>query len=261
MDYRNRIALVTGANSGIGEATAVRLAELGAAVAVAGHRPGSADAVVARIADAGGRALAFAADVGDPAAVEGLFTEVESVLGSLDLVVANAGVNGVWAPIEELGWQEWQHTLAVNLGGTFLTVKHALPLLKAAGGGAVVITSSVNGSRMFSSSGASAYIASKAAQVAFAKASAVELARHSIRVNVVCPGSVATEIDDNTERRHTEGLRPPVEFPQGQIPLTGTEPARPEQVAELICFLGSDAAAHITGTEVWIDGGQSLLAG
>jgi NAD(P)-dependent dehydrogenase (short-subunit alcohol dehydrogenase family) len=261
MDYHHRIAVVTGANSGIGEAAAVRLAELGAAVAVVGHRPGSADRVVERIAGSGGRALSLAADVGDPVAVEQLFAEIGLTLGRVDLVVANAGINGVWAPLEELDWQEWQRTLTVNLGGTFLTVKHALPLLKAAGGGSVVITASVNGTRMFSNSGASAYSASKAAQVAFAKSTAVELARHGVRVNVICPGSVETEIDDNTERRDMDGLRPPVEYPEGQIPLTGKRPASAEQVAELICFLGSDAASHITGTEVWIDGGQSLLAG
>ncbi|MFT4226119.1 SDR family oxidoreductase [Micropruina sp.] len=261
MDYHDKIAVVTGANSGIGEATAVRLAGMGATVAVVGHRAGSADHVVDQIVRADGTALSLAADVGDPDAVEQLFSEIGERLGRVDLVVANAGINGVWAPLEELGWQDWQQTITVNLGGTFLTVKHALPLLKAAGGGSVVITASVNGTRMFSNSGASAYAASKAAQVAFAKSTAVELARHSIRVNVVCPGSVETEIDDNTEQRDTDGLHVPVEYPEGQIPLTGTQSARAEQVADLICFLGSDAASHITGTEVWIDGGQSLLAG
>ena len=261
IDYHDRIAVVTGANSGIGAATALRLAGLGATVAAVGHRPGSTDEIVDRITQADGKAVGFAADVADPDAVEGMFDQLRERLGRVDLVVANAGINGVWAPLEELTWQEWQQTLTVNLGGTFLTVKHALPLLKASGGGSVVITASVNGTRMFSNSGASAYSASKAAQVAFAKSIAVELARHAVRVNVICPGSVETEIDDNTERRHTEGLRLPVEFPEGQIPLTGKRPASAAQVADLICFLGSDAASHITGTEVWIDGGQSLLAG
>lgn len=261
MSYHDKVAVVTGANSGIGAATAVRLAGLGATVAVIGHRPTSADHVVDEITGSGGEALSFAADVSDPDAVEQLFAEIGERLGRVDLVVANAGINGVWAPLEELGWQDWQHTVTVNLGGTFLTVKHALPLLKAAGGGSVVITASVNGTRMFSNSGASAYAASKAAQVAFAKSIAVELARHSIRVNVICPGSVETEIDNNTERRGTDHLHLPVEYPEGQIPLTGKQSASPDQVADLICFLGSEAASHITGTEVWIDGGQSLLAG
>jgi NAD(P)-dependent dehydrogenase (short-subunit alcohol dehydrogenase family) len=176
-------------------------------------------------------------------------------------VVANAGINGVWAPLEELTAQDWTRTISVNLTGTFLTVKHALPLLRSAGGGSVVITSSVNGTRMFSNSGASAYSASKAGQVAFAKSVAVELARDHIRVNVICPGSIDTEIGDNTEQRHTDHLRPPVEFPQGQIPLTGESPGTSGQVADLIAFLSSDAAGHITGTEVWIDGAQSLLQG
>lgn len=261
MEYHDRIAMVTGANSGIGAAAARRLAGLGATVAVVGHRPGSTDEVVEQIVQAGGRALAFAADVADADDVERLFDQVAQRLGRLDLVLANAGINGVWAPLEELTWPEWQQTLTVNLGGTFLTVKHALPLLKASGGGSVVITASVNGTRMFSNTGASAYSASKAAQVAFAKSIAVELARHAIRVNAICPGSVETEIGDNTEQRNLDGLRLPVEFPEGQIPLTGKRPASADQVADLICFLGSEAASHITGTEVWIDGGQSLLAG
>jgi NAD(P)-dependent dehydrogenase (short-subunit alcohol dehydrogenase family) len=114
---------------------------------------------------------------------------------------------------------------------------------------------------VFSNSGASAYSSSKAGQVAFAKMAAVELARDRIRVNVVCPGAIDTEIGDNTEHRHTDGLRIPVQFPEGRIPLTGDQPGTSDQVAELICFLASDAASHITGTEVWIDGAESLLVG
>ena len=125
----------------------------------------------------------------------------------------------------------------------------------------MVVTSSINGTRTFRNTGASAYATSKAGQVAFAKMAAVELARDGIRVNVVCPGSIDTEIEDNTHQRHTDRVRIPVEFPAGQIPLTGERPGSAAQVAELVCFLASGAAGHITGTEVWIDGGQSLLVG
>jgi len=261
MDFTGKIALVTGAGSGIGAASAVRLAELGAEVAVVGHSMDSAAEVVEKIRTRGGVAEAFAAELGRPEEVADLFDKVARRWNRLHVVVANAGVNGVWAPLEELTPQEWSQTIEVNLTGTFLTVKYALPLLKAADGAAIVITASVNGTRMFSNSGASAYATSKAGQVAFAKMAAVELARQRIRVNVICPGAIDTEIDDNTEQRNTDGLHVPVEYPEGQIPLTGKRPGSADQVAELVCFLGSDAADHITGTEVWIDGAQSLLAG
>jgi NAD(P)-dependent dehydrogenase (short-subunit alcohol dehydrogenase family) len=88
---------------------------------------------------------------------------------------------------------------------------------------------------------------------------ALELAKHRIRVNVVCPGKIETDIEDNTSHRDTEEAQVPAEYPQGNIPLTGTEPGTSEEVAELVLFLASDRARHITGTPVWIDGGQSLL--
>ncbi len=261
MAFAHKYALVTGAGSGIGRAAAVQVAKLGAEVGVVGHSMDSAEEVTAEITKAGGRALPLAAELSDADQVAALFEDLRQHWPKLDLLVANAGINGVWVPLDELTAEEWDHTIAVNLTGTFLTVKYALPLLRAAGSAAVVITASVNGTRIFSNTGASAYSTSKAGQVAFAKMAAVELARDRIRVNVICPGSIETEIDDNTEQRHTEGLRVPVEFPNGQIPLTGKRPGSADQVADLICFLGSDAASHITGTEVWIDGAQSLVVG
>jgi NAD(P)-dependent dehydrogenase (short-subunit alcohol dehydrogenase family) len=260
MDRSGTYALVTGAGSGIGEATALKLAAEGAKVAVVGHSRDSAERTAARIADAGGSAFPLAAELADPRQVSALFDGIARRWPRLDVLVANAGINGVWAPLDELSVEEWNHTIEVNLTGTFLTVKYALPLLRIAGG-AVVITSSVNGTRIFSNSGASAYSASKAGQVAFAKMIAVELARDRIRVNVVCPGSIDTEIGDNTEQRNTDRIRIPVDYPAGRIPLTGDAPGTSAQVADLIGFLTSDAAAHITGTEVWIDGAQSLLTG
>ena len=159
--------------------------------------------------------------------------------------------------IDELSAEEWDQTMEINVRGTFLTLRYTVPHLKRQGG-AVIINASVNGTRVFSNSGATAYAASKAAQVAIAKMTALELAEHGIRVNVICPGAIDTEIDDNTEERGTDDLGVPAEFPTGRHPLRG-KPGSAEQVARLVVFLASDDADHITGTEMWIDGGESLL--
>ncbi|HLP07317.1 MAG TPA: SDR family NAD(P)-dependent oxidoreductase [Opitutaceae bacterium] len=255
-----RVALVTGAGSGIGRATAKILSYAGASVALVGRTREELDATHAEIAAIGGQSIVGVADVANPAALDSVFAQVQTAWGRLDIVVANAGVNGLWAPLEEITPEEWDRTLDVNLRGTYLTVRAALPALKRAGG-AIVVVSSVNGTRMFSNTGASAYATSKAGQLAFARMMALELAPSRIRVNTVCPGSILTHIDDNTAKRDLAQVKTPVEFPAGVVPLTEGEPGTAGQVAELIWFLVSDAASHITGTEVFIDGAQSLLQG
>lgn len=257
---KDRVAVVTGAGTGIGRAAALLLAEAGARVGLLGRRKEPLDRVVEEIEKNGGEAMAWSADVSHPEDMVGVYAEVEKKWGRLDIVFANAGINGLWAPIEEIGPEDWDKTLQINLKGTFLTVKYAVPLLKKRGG-AVVITASVNGTRMFSNTGATAYACSKAGQVAFAKMMALELADEKVRVNVICPGGITTLIDDHTRLQDLKGIRPPVEFPEGEIPLTGGKPGRAEQVARLVHFLVCDASDHITGTEVWIDGAQSLFQG
>ena len=260
MELRDRVALVTGAGSGIGAAAAERLARAGAKVAALGRTEDELREVVERIRGRGGEARVVLADVSQADQVRRAVEETVGAWGRLDVVFANAGVNGVWAPLEELEPDEWDRTLAINLRGTFLTVKYAVPHLKRRGG-AVVITSSVNGTRVFSNTGASAYATSKAGQVAFAKMAALELAKHRVRVNVICPGSIETAIDDSTDKRHVEREKEPVEYPAGKVPLTDGRPGTSAQVAELVLFLASDASSHITGTEMWIDGAESLLVG
>lgn len=258
MELEGKVALVTGAGSGIGRGAAEILARHGARVGLLGRTAEELDEAKAAIEKAGGTALPLLADVADPAAMKDAFATLLSAYGRLDIAVANAGINGVWAPIDDLKPEEWEQTVAINLRGTYLTLHHAVPPMKEAGG-AIVIISSINGTRTFSNPGTTAYAATKAGQLALGQVAALELAKHRIRVNVICPGAISTHIDANTEKRNTEEAAVPVDYPQGQVPLTGGEAGTVDDVAELVLFLASDRSRHITGTPVWIDGAQSLL--
>lgn len=259
-ELQGKVALVTGAGSGIGRAASLLLARSGATVGLLGRTESDLRAAEAAISHAGGRAHTLVADVAREEQVQAAVEKLVTACGRLDVVFANAGVNGVWAPIEDLTPKEWRQTLDINLNGTFFTIQSSVPHLKQRGG-SIIVCSSVNGTRMFSNTGATAYACSKAAQTAMAKMLAVELGRAKIRVNVVCPGAIETEISDNTEERELERIGVPVEYPEGSIPLTDKAPGTAEQVAEVVLFLASSRSSHVNGTEIWIDGGQSLVEG
>jgi NAD(P)-dependent dehydrogenase (short-subunit alcohol dehydrogenase family) len=261
MDLHDRVALITGASSGIGRATARLFAEHGARVALAARSTDELETLADEIRADGGDALVVPTDVTVADEVEATIQKIDEAWGRLDVVFANAGINGVWAPIDELEPDEWNKTVAVNLTGTYHTVHFAVPLLKRDGGGAILITASINGTRRFTGAGATAYASTKAAQLAFGKMLALELAKHRIRVNVICPGAIDTEIEEHMEKRDVAESGEPVEYPAGDIPLTDGTPGEARDVADLALFLASDRARHITGTPVWIDGAESLLQG
>ncbi|SER68393.1 NAD(P)-dependent dehydrogenase, short-chain alcohol dehydrogenase family [Gracilibacillus ureilyticus] len=253
-----KIALVTGGSSGIGRASALTLAEEGAKVCLMDIKEDSAEKVREDIERLGGEAFVVDADLSDPKRVQHGIEEVKNRWGSLDIVFANGGINGVLAPIEDMSPEDWDKTINTNLKGTFHTVKYAIPLMKS-NGGSIIITSSVNGNRVFSNLGMSAYSTSKAGQMAFGKMAALELAQYKIRVNIICPGAIETNIGKNTEKTpELEKIDIPVEYPEGDKPLEDG-PGKPEQVAKLIRFLASDESSHISGTEMFIDGAESLL--
>jgi len=254
-----RVALVTGAGSGMGKATAKALAFAGAAVAAIGRTLEDLEVTAQEIRNQDNDAIALTADIAVGDQVQAVVEATVQRWGRLDIVFANAGINGVWAPLEKLTESDFDQTLGINLRGTFSTIKHSVPHMRK-DGGSIIITSSVNGTRMFSNSGATAYACSKAGQVAMAKMLALELAAVKIRVNVICPGAIESHIDDSTTLKPISE-RLPVEFPEGTVPLTEGESGTAGQVAQLVWFLASDASNHITGSEIFIDGGQSLLQG
>jgi NAD(P)-dependent dehydrogenase (short-subunit alcohol dehydrogenase family) len=258
MEFEGKVALVTGGASGIGAASAIALARGGADVVITGLHAGDLGEIATTIEGFGRRALPIVCDVGDEVAMAALFEDVKQKFGRLDVVLANAGINGMWTPIEEMTPDEWDRTIRVNLRGSYLTIHHAVPLMKAHGG-SIVLISSINGTRTFTTAGATAYSATKAGQLAMGQMLAVELARYKIRVNVICPGAIKTRLGENTWRRNEGSVRFPASFPEGTIPLTKGVSGSAEDIAETVVFLSSDAAKHITGTPVFVDGGQSLV--
>ncbi|GIO87288.1 3-ketoacyl-ACP reductase [Paenibacillus faecis] len=258
--FQGKTAIVTGAGSGIGKAAAIRLAKEGAKVALfdlMDERTRSTEHQINNIYR--GVSRSFDVDVSDPVRMEKAVNEVADVFGGIDIVFANAGINGVLAPVDEMTLDDWEKTLKVNLNGTFLTVKYTVPYLKKRGGGSIIITSSINGNDRFSGFGMSAYSTTKAGQVAFMKMTALELAKFKIRVNAICPGAIATNIDSSTEvSEELEEIIIPVEYPEGAQPLADG-PGQPENVADLVAFLASDESVHVTGARIVIDGAESLL--
>ncbi|TDL77859.1 SDR family oxidoreductase [Peribacillus frigoritolerans] len=259
MNLSGKVAIVTGASSGIGEAAAIKLAEQGAKIALLDIKEENAKKVKSAIEAKNGEAIIIECDVSDAERMESSYQKVFSTWGQIDIVFANAGINGRWTPIEDLSPEDWDQTINTNLRSTFLSVKYAIPYMKEKGG-SIIITSSINGNRLYRGFGRSAYSTSKVGQVGFGKMAALELAGYKIRVNMICPGAIETNIDSNTfaEEENIEKVEIPVEFPEGEQPLE-KKAGSPEQVADLVYFLASDLSSHITGTEVYIDGAESLL--
>jgi NAD(P)-dependent dehydrogenase (short-subunit alcohol dehydrogenase family) len=248
-DLVGRRIVVTGGASGFGAATARLAAGRGATV------------VAVDLADrdgiAGTDGIRFAtADVTDPDGLADVVSSAATDLGGLDGVFANAGINGMQAPLTSLRPDEWRQTLAVCLDGVFFTLRAAVPHLGA--GSSVVVMSSITGSRSFATEGAAAYASAKAGATALAKLAAVELGPRGVRVNVVAPGGV---LDTRllAERTQTRDLADLGHERRIEAPLPGTTTST--DVAELVCFLLSDAASRISGAEIHLDGAQSLLGG
>ena len=245
---RGQVALVTGGSRGIGRATALRLAEAGAHVVVNFLEHGAdAEAALEEIREAGVEALSVQGDVSRTRDAESVVDATLRRFGQLDILVANAGI---WqgAPVEEMPDELWDRVLDANLRGTWTCCRAAVPAMKSAGKGSIVVVSSTAGQR--GEAGYSNYAASKGGQISFAKSLAVELAPH-IRVNCVAPGWVDTDMNNEVfaSQRSKEAA-------VNGIPLKRIATA--DDVAMAIAFLASDWSRHITGEVVNVNGGSVL---
>lgn len=241
---------ITGGASGIGLAVARRCAALGAQVALLdlADRDGVAD----------GSTLHFVhCDVTDGEGTAAALGQAAATLGGLDGVFANAGIVGTLAPIEEMTPDEWRRTTSVSFDGVFHTIRGSVEHLAARGGGSIVITSSIAGTRTFGTGGTAAYAAAKAGAAVLGQVAAVELGRHRIRVNSVAPGAVSTRFTEGIVARGLDRL---AHERSAGIPLADGATSA-DDVAELVVFLLSDAAAKISGALIPVDGAQSLLGG
>jgi NAD(P)-dependent dehydrogenase (short-subunit alcohol dehydrogenase family) len=261
MELAHRVALVTGAGSGIGKASAIKLAQAGARVIVHAHKEDETRATVDAICSNGGEAFGATADPLDAQAMREAVEQGTDYFGALQIVVANTGINDVWAPLEELEPADWDRTLNSNLRGTYLILHYSIPHLKRAGSGSIVIIAANNGTGAFGHQGASAFSTTKAGLLAFSQVAALELARHHIRVNIICPGNASTEVDENTQARSMDKSSQLAEPSDGKISLTDGPLGTIADIADAVLFLSSDRARCITGTPFEIDGGQSLPAG
>lgn len=251
MLLEGRQAIVTGASSGIGKATAVRLAAEGARVAVNYYSDKEADeaaAVVESIQHDGGNAIAVQGDVGDEADVVAMMASAREAFGGLDLLVNNAGIENQ-VPVLEMSLDQWNRVLRTNLTGAFLCLREAGKIMVESGGGVVVNMSSVH--EFIPWPGFAHYCASKGGLKLLMQTAARELAAQKVRLINVAPGAIATPINnfvlDDPEAKHAVES----EIPLGQF-------GQPEQIAAAVAWAASDQASYVTGTTIVADGGMSL---
>ncbi len=241
-----KVALVTGGSSGIGKAIAVEMGRRGASVIVnyIGHQDRAND-VVKEIQQEDGTAIALQADVSKSADVSNMIGQAVSKLGRIDILVNNAGIEKE-TPFLEKSEDEWDRVIAVNLKGPFLCTQIAAREMAKKGGGTIINISSVHEDLPFP--GYAAYCAAKGGLRMLCRDLALELAKHHINVVNVAPGAIDTPINERTMSEPEKKLALEREIPLGRV-------GKPAEVADLVCYLASDAASYMTGTTVVIDGG------
>lgn len=247
LGIKDKVALVTGAASGIGRASALAFARAGAKVVVSDVDVEGAEGTAQRIREAGGTAVSIRADVTNAREVEGLVRACEERFGALHLAHNNAGMLGRPGETSECSEENWDRVMALNAKGVFLCLKYEIPALLRAGGGAIVNTSS--GSGLVGTPGLPAYAASKHAVVGLTKSTALEVIRKGIRVNAVCPGVTRTAMLEGFMGGNVEvEARVKEANPSGRL---GT----PEEVADAVVWLCSDHASFVNGACLSVDGG------
>ena len=243
-----KVAIVTGASSGIGRATAKLFAEQGASVVIAARRQTELDALVSEITEAGGTAIALAGDVRDEAYAKALVELAVEKFGGLDIAFNNAGSAGEMAPTAELSADAWHSTLATNLSSGFLGAKYQVPAMVARGGGSLIFTSSFVGYTV-GMPGMAAYAAAKAGLIGLTQVLAAEYGPKGIRVNALLPGG--TDTPAATFKTPEEWA-----FVEGLHALKRV--AKPEEIAWSALYLASDASSFTTGSALLADGGVSI---
>ena len=252
-DMNGRVALITGASSGIGRATAAAFAAKGAKVVVAARRPEELASLVGEIEARGGRATALRTDVSVTTDVEHMVAHAIETFGRLDYAINNAGIEGRLAGIVDLAEQDWDRVLDINLRGVYLCLKYeARAILNCGNGGVIVNVGSVNSFLGFPSG--AAYVASKHGLIGLTTSVSAELAPQGIRVNVVCPGFVDTPMHHRIRRLVGDEVLDTALLPRVHLRRAG----RPEEIARAIVFLCSDEASYITGTTLTPDGGLTM---
>jgi dihydroanticapsin dehydrogenase len=249
MQLEGKVAIITGAATGIGRATALLFAEEGASVIIADVNEDDAQRTVANIEDEGGSARFVQADVSEAEDVQALMERAAEEMGGIDVIVNNAGAqrSGVVTEFEE---SEWDLLMRVNPRSCFLGAKYGVPRLRERGGGSIVNVSSLAGLK--GGPGMTAYSASKGAIIAFTRALAEELAPDNIRANSVCPGWIDTPFNEPAIE-FMGGRAQQEEMVQQTVPLK--RQGTPEEIAPGILYLASDASSYVTGQELVIDGG------
>lgn len=244
-----KVAVVTGAGSGIGRATALACAREGAKIVAADVAVAGGEETVTLIKNAGGEATFVKTNVTQAAEVEALMAAAVSAYGRIDCAHNNAGIEGVLAMTADYPEDDWDRVMAVNLKGVWLCMKYELPHMIRQGGGAMVNTASLAG--LVGAKRMPAYVASKHGVAGLTKAAALEYARSGIRVNAVCPGVIHTSMVDRIFLNRRPDLKERLEASE-PIGRLGT----PEEVAEAVVWLCSDAASFVTGHTMSVDGGM-----
>lgn len=252
-NMKGKVALVTGASSGIGRSTAEAFAAKGANVVVAARRKEELDTLVSAIEAMGGKASAVKTDVSVAKSVEQMVAHAIEVFGRLDYAINNAGVEGKFTGITELSEEDWDHVLDINLKGTFLCMKYeARAMLNLGHGGAIVNIGSVNSFLGFPTG--SAYVTSKHGLIGLTSSVSAELAPQGIRVNLMCPG-----ITDTPMHQRLRGIIGDDAYDKGLLPSVHLQRAgQPEEMAKAIVFLCSEESSYISGTTLTVDGGLTL---